>query len=137
MTNNEWPDTILEADTVSKLIDALKVGSIDMIDFPELCHQNKNDEDEQERANRISPEELDRFDKICSKIIHVEKGTVVLTRFLKINILNAVRTKRFNLLRDFPELAKARANAFMSMDWSNITDQERSWFLGICRIINA
>ncbi|SFF22045.1 hypothetical protein [Spirosoma endophyticum] len=131
MRKPDYPDTILDQDTINKLLKALQVGMIDMAYFPGLyfrtCGQIVD-------PDLVSKQEARQFNTIRAKIKRDTAGQVVLNRGLKIRLLNAIRVRRIDLHADFAELAFAyRA---VKQDWSAITEEEKQFFLTICRRIN-
>ena len=131
MRNTRFPDTLLDQDTIERLLKALQAGVIDMAYFPGLyfrsCGQTVN-------PSLVSEEEAVRFNAIHAKINYDTAGQVVLSREVKIRLLQAIRARRINLHADFPQLAQAyRA---VDQDWSAITEEEQEFILEICLRIN-
>lgn len=128
MNKPHFPDTILDQETSNKLLQALRVGVLDMAYFPKLYFPPIGPERD---FSGISHEEKNRFHFIVSKIKFDNGGHITLTRESKIRLLNAIRVGRVNPQHDFPELGKAYLA--VKQDWSAITDDEKEFILEICR----
>lgn len=135
MKINEWPDTILKPHTITKLLQAMKAGVIEMNEFPEIYFPPHSNEDQIDRSSRVTPDEVSQFNAIRAKIRYHTTGHLPLTRSLKLRLLNAIRMGRINGRADFPELIDAYG--MIDQDWSAISPEERHMLGDICRKITA
>ncbi|GAB2554349.1 hypothetical protein [Spirosoma areae] len=131
MKKPDHPDTILDARTTTRLLEALRAGVIDMAYFPGLYFCRCG---EPADWSLVSEEETRQFRHITAKVGRDASGQVSLSRSLKLRLLYAIRAGRINLHADFSELAKAyRA---VGQDWSAVSPDEKEFVLDICRRIN-
>lgn len=117
--STKQPDTVLQPQTIARLLESLQAGVIDMAYFRDLFHSDNTLHWDYSQA---TPEMMERVEHLCQKVRFTTDGQVPLTRALKIRLLQSIRSGRINLAQDYPELMAARKA--VQYDWSSLTPQD-------------